>query len=104
MTLVRLRAESMRRLRYWFLPLVAAVIAAVTFGFGFYSFLTGDTGTPVTEAPPATTSAAPAPPRNVIVPIVLGDSLARGTGDETGLGIGGRLVDELKRRHVPVKN
>ena len=51
-------------------------------------------------------SAAPpsAAPRNTIVPVVLGDSLARGTGDETGLGIGGRLVEELKRRRVPVKN
>ncbi len=39
-----------------------------------------------------------------ITPIILGDSLARGTGDETGLGIGGRFVDELRRRHINSKN
>ena len=75
----------------------------VAFGAGFYSFLRGDTGTPVSAAPPSATRATSAP-RATIVPIVLGDSLARGTGDETGLGIGGRLVEELRRRHVPVKN
>src|SRR5215813_13889768 len=70
MTLVRLRAESMRRLRYWFLPLAAAIIAALTFGAGFYSFLRGDTGSPVTVVAPASVSASA--PRNVIVPVVLG--------------------------------
>ena len=89
MTLVRLRAESMRRLRFWFLPLIAAVVAATTFGAGFYSFLRGDTGAPVDI---------------VVAPLVLGDSLARGTGDESGLGIGGRVVEELRKRRVPVNN
>src|SRR5213083_95519 len=102
MTLVRLRAESMRRLTYWFLPLAAAAVAALTFGAGFYSFLRGDTGSSVTVLP--SSSAKAAAPRGIIAPIVLGDSLAFGTGDETGLGIGGRLVAELRRRRVPVKN
>ena len=48
--------------------------------------------------------AAAAPPVGTIVPIILGDSLARGTGDESGLGIGGRFVDELRRRHINSKN
>jgi len=47
---------------------------------------------------------AAAPPAGTIVPIILGDSLARGTGDESGLGIGGRFVDELRRRHITSKN
>src|ERR1051326_8293794 len=34
---------------------------------------------------------------------VTGDSLARGTGDESGLGIGGRLVDELKKTRPNVR-
>src|SRR4051794_13444085 len=76
MILVRLRAESMRRLRYWFLPLAAAALAALAFGAGFYSFLRGDTGSPVTIVPPSTVQASAAP-RGMIVPIVLGDSLAR---------------------------
>jgi lysophospholipase L1-like esterase len=92
----------MRRLIYWVLPLIAAAVAAVMFGAGFYSFLHGDIGSSVTViAPPRPDAAAP---RATIVPIILGDSLARGTGDETGLGIGGRLVEELRRRRVPVKN
>jgi len=56
----------------------------------------------VTVVPSA--AAPTAVPRSTIVPVVLGDSLARGTGDDTGLGIGGRLVEELRRRRVPVKN
>jgi lysophospholipase L1-like esterase len=92
----------MRRLTYWIVPLAAAIAAALLFGAGFYSFLRGDTGTPVTVVPPSRVEATP--PRKVIAPLVLGDSLARGTGDETGLGIGGRLVQELRRRRVPVKD
>jgi lysophospholipase L1-like esterase len=94
----------MRRFRYWILPLAAAVVAALTFGAGFYSFLRGDTGSPVTLVPPSGPRAPSSAPRGMIVPIVLGDSLARGTGDETGLGIGGRLVAELRRRRMPVSN
>jgi len=47
--------------------------------------------------------AAP-PPSGTIVPIIVGDSLARGTGDETGLGIGGRFVDELRKRNMRTQN
>ena len=39
-----------------------------------------------------------------VVPVIVGDSLARGTGDESGLGVGGRFVDELKRRKIDTKN
>ena len=92
----------MRRFLVWYLPITAALVAAILFGAGFYSFLSGDTGTSVSvQAGPRV--AAPAP-RQQIAPIILGDSLGRGTGDESGLGIGGRLVDELRRRHVDTKN
>jgi lysophospholipase L1-like esterase len=93
----------MRRLSFWFLPLTAAIVAALTFGAGFYSFLRGDTGTPVNIVTPSRIEAN-APPRATVVPLVVGDSLARGTGDESGLGIGGRLVEELRQRKVPVRN
>lgn len=89
----------MRRALYWFVPFTAAVVAAVAFGAGFYSFLRGDTGKPVEflqAAPPA-----PAAPRGRVSAIVVGDSLGRGAGDPTGLGIGGRLDAELRRRRVP---
>ncbi|HSY50888.1 MAG TPA: GDSL-type esterase/lipase family protein [Thermoanaerobaculia bacterium] len=92
----------MRRFLVWYLPITAALAAAIFFGAGFYSFLRGDTGTPVSAMP--STRVASSAPRQQIVPIILGDSLARGTGDESGLGIGGRFVDELKRRHVDTKS
>lgn len=91
----------MRRIIYWFLPLAAALLAAVAFGAGFYSYLRGDTGKPVDFLPRAETAPA-APPREISA-IVLGDSLGRGAGDPAGLGIGGRLDAELKRRNLPVR-
>ncbi len=82
--------------------MAAALIAAVVFARGFYSFERGDTGTPVSIAPP---SAIPkAVPASTVTPMVLGDSLALGTGDQAGLGIGGRLVADLRARHIPAKN
>lgn len=92
----------MRRFLVWYLPVSAAVVAAVLFGGGFYSFLSGDTGTSVSVMP--SSRVVSSAPREQIAPIILGDSLGRGTGDETGLGIGGRFVDELKARHVNTRS
>ncbi len=92
----------MRRFLVWYLPITAALAAAILFGAGFYSFLMGDTGTSVTVLPASHVNVSA--PGKQIVPIILGDSLGRGTGDESGLGIGGRFVDELRRRHVDTKN
>jgi lysophospholipase L1-like esterase len=92
----------MRRALVWYLPIGAALIATAIFGAGFYSFARGDTGEPVAAAP-SHVSASERAPRGQIVPLVIGDSLARGTGDESGLGIGGRLVDDLKASHAVVK-
>ena len=92
----------MRRFIYWYLPLFIGLLAAALFATGFYSFATGDIGTPV-DLVPRKAAAVTSPLQTVITPIILGDSLARGTGDSTGLGIGGRLDDELKRRNVRAK-
>ena len=92
----------MRRFLVWYLPLAAALAAAILFGAGFYSFLRGDIGTSVSLKAASRVNAATS--KLQVVPIILGDSLGRGTGDETGLGIGGRLVDELRRRNVNTKN
>src|SRR6266513_4402768 len=92
----------MRRFLYWYVPLGAALIAAVVFANGFYSFARGETGTSVNVAPARRTGSAP--PAGTIAPIILGDSLARGTGDQTGLGIGGRLVDDLRQRKIKTNN
>ncbi len=69
------------------------------FAAGFYAFLRGDTGTAV-DLLPRRATAAPAASQTVVAPLILGDSLARGTGDQAGLGIGGRLDQELRRRNI----
>lgn len=89
----------MRRFIYWYLPAAVALAATVAFAAGFYSFIRGDTGTPVDFAARPSASATPAP-QGVVAPLILGDSLARGTGDQSGLGIGGRLDQELRQRHI----
>jgi len=91
----------MRRVLLWYLPITAGILAVLTFGYGLVSFMRGDTGTPVDLVAPR--GAGADAPRDVISPLILGDSLARGTGDETGLGIGGRLVQELMKRHVKTR-
>jgi lysophospholipase L1-like esterase len=90
-----------RRLFSWYLPLGLALIAGGVFADGLIAFLRGDTGTPVevNMSLPAATA-----PKSVIAPLIVGDSLARGMGDDSGLGIGGRLVTELHVRHVPSNN
>jgi len=40
-----------RRILYWYLPAVAALVAASVFGYGLVSYLRGDTGTIVDIAP-----------------------------------------------------
>ncbi|HEY6138374.1 MAG TPA: GDSL-type esterase/lipase family protein [Thermoanaerobaculia bacterium] len=87
----------MRRVLYWFVPVTAAAIAVVTFAAGFISYLRGDLGEPVTAAPRAVSST---PPRGILSPLILGDSLGRGAGDESGRGIGGHLLDELHHRQI----
>jgi lysophospholipase L1-like esterase len=92
----------MRRLVYWYVPVLVAIAATALFATGFYSFIAGDLGSPVDLIP---RKAAPVPvaQQTTIAPIILGDSLARGTGDSAGLGIGGRLDQELRKRNVRAK-
>ncbi|HEX9163923.1 MAG TPA: GDSL-type esterase/lipase family protein [Thermoanaerobaculia bacterium] len=92
----------MRRLLYWYVPLVVAIAATAVFAAGFYSFVSGDVGTPVDLVLPTRSGPAPTAPaqQSLVTPIILGDSLARGAGDTTGLGIGGRLDQELRRRNI----
>lgn len=94
----------MRRLLFWYLPVTAAVIATAIFAWGFTAYLRGDTGTPVNVAAPVPAAqTATGAPQKLVAPVILGDSLARGAGDEAGLGIAGRLDDELKRRGVKAR-
>lgn len=88
----------MRRFLFWYLPVGISLIAAAVFAYGFVSYVRGDTGSPVDTAP-LRASATPSTTK-VLAPMILGDSLARGAGDESGLGISGRLDDELRRRKI----
>lgn len=92
----------MRRFLLWTLPLTAALVASAVFAYGFVAYLRGDTGTPVDFAPARTTAPA-ATPRTTVQAIIVGDSLARGAGDESGLGISGRLDAELRARRIAAK-
>jgi lysophospholipase L1-like esterase len=95
------RREAMRRVLLWHVPIAASLMAACVFAYGFASYLMGNTGTPVDFLPQA--SATTATPAVTIAPIILGDSLARGAGDSTGLGIAGRLDQELRQRKVKAR-
>lgn len=84
----------------WYVPAGVALLATAVFGSGFYSFVRGDIGEPV--ARPASVTASTAPTGDVVT-LVIGDSLARGTGDSSGLGIGGRVVEDLQKSRPKVK-
>lgn len=91
----------MRRFLFWYLPVGISLIAAAVFAYGFVAYVRGNTGSPVDTAPLRTP--APVTAAKTIAPMILGDSLARGAGDESGLGIAGRLDDELRRRKIPAR-
>src|SRR2546430_12812228 len=85
MTFVRLlatRTGGMRRFLYWYVPLGATLIAAAVFAHGFYSFARGGSGMAVNV--PAAKRITATGPSASILPVLLGDSLARGAGDGRG--------------------
>ncbi|MDX1584468.1 MAG: hypothetical protein R3338_12800 [Thermoanaerobaculia bacterium] len=94
----------MRRLLTWYLPLVFGVVLATLFAWGFAKGLQGNAGELVREASAGSdvrdVSGEEAERRATIDVVILGDSLARGTGDEIGEGIGGRLSSILEERDV----
>ena len=94
--------QTIRRFLFWHLPIAASTLAVCVFAYGFIAYIRGDRGSPVDFLPRAV-QPAPAASRAVIAPVILGDSLARGAGDERGLGIGGRLDAELVRRRIPAR-
>ncbi|HVR42825.1 MAG TPA: GDSL-type esterase/lipase family protein [Thermoanaerobaculia bacterium] len=83
----------MRRVLRWTLPLSVAVAAALLLGSGFWLALRGGAGEPVGAIPTGTGPREELPAAVRI--LVLGDSLARGTGDASGRGLGGHLAELL---------
>lgn len=90
---------SSSRFWLWRLPAVIATAATLLFLAGFWLALRGALGNPIGAPPPPPQAARPAvksSARRLL--LVLGDSLARGTGDELGRGFAGDILDALKRR------
>ncbi|MEO8191448.1 MAG: GDSL-type esterase/lipase family protein [Acidobacteriota bacterium] len=83
----------------WRLPGVIAAGATILFAAGFWLALRGALGNPIGSPPPAP-EAPRAAARNSSkrMLLVLGDSLARGTGDESGRGFGSDVLDVMKKR------
>jgi lysophospholipase L1-like esterase len=91
-------ARSLSRLWLWRVPAAIAVLAVILFAAGFVLALRGSLGEPIGE-PPAPPVSKPAlvktPSRRVL--LVLGDSLARGTGDETGKGYASDVLESIRK-------
>ncbi|MEO8431731.1 MAG: GDSL-type esterase/lipase family protein [Acidobacteriota bacterium] len=87
------------RLWLWRLPALVAAAATLLFAGGFSLALRGTLGRPIGAAPPPPSAAAALvkPPGRRLL-LVLGDSLARGTGDETGRGFAADVLDALRKR------
>jgi lysophospholipase L1-like esterase len=83
----------------WRVPAAIASLAGLLFLAGFVLALRGTLGEPVGGPPPPPASAGtPVKPAGRSFLLVLGDSLARGTGDETGKGFAADVQEALKKR------
>ena len=91
-------ARNSARLWLWRLPAAVAALAALLFAGGFYLALRGSLGDPIGAAAPP-----PEAPRSLAKRagersvLVLGDSLAKGTGDETGKGYALDVLEHLRK-------
>ncbi|HTD52499.1 MAG TPA: GDSL-type esterase/lipase family protein [Thermoanaerobaculia bacterium] len=86
------------RLWLWYVPALVGCSAAALFGVGFWLALRGTAGEPLGSAPPPPAASRIAKPAGRRVLLVIGDSLARGTGDEQGRGFATDVSDLLSRR------
>ncbi len=93
-------ARGLSRFWFWTAPLGVGIAAALVFGAGFVLALRGATGQPLGDAPPRRPAAAPALPKKdgVFRILVVGDSLAKGTGDETGKGFAVNVLEALRKK------
>lgn len=83
----------------WRLPALVGAAAALVFATGFWLALKGTLGEPIGEPPPLPVSPKALPRRGgERFLLVLGDSLARGTGDESGRGWATDVFDAFRRR------
>jgi lysophospholipase L1-like esterase len=93
-------AVRLSRFWLWTAPLLAGIAAALLFGIGFVLALRGSIGEPLGDPPPPPQEASPVRPAGsggVLRILVLGDSLAKGTGDETGKGFAVHVLDAFRK-------
>jgi lysophospholipase L1-like esterase len=90
---------TLSRFWLWTFPLAVGGAAALCFGIGFALALRGTLGEPLGEPPPPSRAQAAAIPARAgaVRILVLGDSLARGTGDETGKGFAVHVVEAFRQ-------
>ena len=93
-------ARGLSRFWLWTAPLVAGIGAAAVFGAGFVLALRGAAGKPLGTPPPEPTPVvARAAARDGVSRIlVVGDSLAKGTGDDTGKGFAVNVLEALRKK------
>jgi lysophospholipase L1-like esterase len=93
-------AIRLSRFWLWTAPLSLGAAAALLFGVGFALALRGTIGEPLGEPPPPPRDAAaalPGRPDGAMRILVLGDSLAKGTGDETGKGFAIHVLEAFRK-------
>jgi lysophospholipase L1-like esterase len=94
-------ARGLSRFWFWTAPLLVGVASALVLGTGFVLALRGTTGNPLGGAPPPSPTPAHAKPvgaDGVFRILVVGDSLAKGTGDETGRGFARDVFEAYQRK------
>ncbi len=93
-------ARGLSRFWFWTAPLAVGVASALVLGAGFVLALRGSTGRPIGGPAPAPTPALAraSAPDGVFRILVVGDSLAKGTGDETGKGFALDVLDAYRAK------
>jgi lysophospholipase L1-like esterase len=92
-------ARGLSRFWLWTAPLALGIGAALVLAAGFVLALRGSLGEPLGETPSVPQPARLAAPHGGAYRIlVLGDSLAKGTGDESGKGFAVNVLESVKKR------
>jgi lysophospholipase L1-like esterase len=91
-------ARGLSRLGLWFAPLTIGIGAALVLATGFVLAMRGSLGTPLGDPAPPKQAQPPAPRTGANRILVVGDSLARGTGDTSGKGFAVEVLEAMKAR------
>jgi lysophospholipase L1-like esterase len=94
-------ARGLSRFWLWTAPLAVGTAAALVLGAGLVLALRGAAGKPLGGPPPQETPrarVAAAPRDGVFRILVVGDSLAKGTGDESGKGFAVNVLEALRKK------